>query len=62
MNADKEPGNWMSLGRNFMQQQHSPLNKINSDNVKDLGCAWQYSTNSNRGKVYRGIGSNTNSR
>lgn len=55
MNADKEPGNWMSLGRNFMQQQHSPLNKINSGNVKDLGFAWQYSTNSNRGKVYRGL-------
>jgi len=56
MNADKEPGNWMSLGRNFMQQHHSPLQQINTDNVKDLGFAWQYETNSNRGgKVYRGL-------
>lgn len=55
MNADKEPGNWMSLGRNFMQHHHSPLNKINADNVKDLGFSWQYETNSNRGKVYRGL-------
>ena len=55
INADKEPGNWMSLGRNFMQQQHSTLNKINADNVKDLGFAWQYETNSNRGKVDRGL-------
>ena len=55
LNADKEPGNWMSLGRNFMQQHHSSLNKINADNIKDLGFAWQYATNSNRGRVYRGL-------
>lgn len=55
LNADKEPGNWMSLGRNFMQQQHSPLDKINAGNVQGLGFAWEYETNSNRGKVYRGL-------
>jgi quinohemoprotein ethanol dehydrogenase len=55
LNADKEPGNWMSLGRNFMQQHHSPLDKINAANVKDLGFAWQYETNSNRGAVNRGL-------
>lgn len=55
MNADEEPGNWMSLGRNFMQQHHSPLKQINAENVKDLGFAWEYETNSNRGRVYRGL-------
>ena len=55
MKADNEPGNWMSLGRNFMQQHHSPLKQINAENIKDLGFAWQYETNSNRGRVYRGL-------
>ena len=54
-NADKEPGNWMSLGRNFMQQHHSALDNINAENIKELGFAWQYETNSNRGRVYRGL-------
>jgi quinohemoprotein ethanol dehydrogenase len=55
LGADEQPGNWMSLGRNFMQQQHSTLTQINAETVKDLGFAWQYETNSNRGKVYRGL-------
>lgn len=55
LKADEEPGNWMSLGRNFMQQHHSPLKQIDAENVKDLGFAWQYETNSNRGRVYRGL-------
>lgn len=55
LNADEEPGNWMSLGRNFMQHHHSTLKQINSDNVNDLGFAWQYEPNSNRGRVYRGL-------
>lgn len=55
LKADEETGNWMSLGRNFMQQHHSPLKQINEENVKDLGFAWQYETNSNRGRVYRGL-------
>jgi quinohemoprotein ethanol dehydrogenase len=55
LNADGDPGNWMSLGRNFMQQHHSTLKQINTENVKDLGFAWDYETNSNRGRVYRGL-------
>jgi quinohemoprotein ethanol dehydrogenase len=55
LHADNEPGNWMSLGRNFMQQQHSTLDKIHTGNVKDLGFAWEFETNSNRGKVFRGL-------
>lgn len=55
LRADMEPGNWMSLGRNYMQQQHSPLTQINTENVSSLGFAWAYETNSNRGRVYRGL-------
>jgi len=55
LRADEEPGNWMSLGRSFMQQHHSPLKQINTENIKALGFAWQYETKSNRGKVNRGL-------
>jgi quinohemoprotein ethanol dehydrogenase len=55
LKAEEEPGNWMSLGRNFMQQHHSTLKEINTENVKNLGYAWEYKTNSNRGPVYRGL-------
>jgi quinohemoprotein ethanol dehydrogenase len=55
LHADEEPGNWMSLGRNFMQQHHSPLTSIDTATVKDLGFAWQYETGSHRGKVNRGL-------
>jgi quinohemoprotein ethanol dehydrogenase len=55
LNADQEAGNWMSLGRNFMQQHHSTLSLIDTSNVQGLGFAWQYETNSNRGRVHRGL-------
>ena len=38
--ADKDPGDWMTYGRNYNEQRFSPLNKINADNVKNLGLAW----------------------
>ncbi|MCU0396002.1 MAG: PQQ-dependent dehydrogenase, methanol/ethanol family [Chitinophagaceae bacterium] len=55
LQADAEPGNWMSLGRNFMQQHHSPLEQINRENVSELGLAWEYATEAVRGKVNRGL-------
>jgi quinohemoprotein ethanol dehydrogenase len=53
--AEKEPENWMSLGRNFQQQHHSPLNQINATNVDSIGLAWEYKTFTSRGKVNRGL-------
>ena len=55
LQADIKPVDWPSLGRNFMQQHHSPLKKINDTNVQRLGFAWQYETQSNRGRVNRGL-------
>lgn len=55
LQADEEPGQWMSLGRNYMQQQHSPLKHINASNADQLGVAWEYTTNTNRGLVNRGL-------
>jgi quinohemoprotein ethanol dehydrogenase len=55
LHADSEPENWMSLGGNFSQQHYSPLELINSENVKDLGLAWEYDASSRRGRVQRGL-------
>ena len=40
--ADKEPGNWMSHGRTYSEQRFSPLDAVNTSNVKDLGLAWSF--------------------
>ena len=52
--TDHEAANWMTLGGNFMQQHYSQLKSINLENVKDLGFAWEYKMNAQRGKVSRG--------
>ncbi|MDR3513006.1 MAG: PQQ-dependent dehydrogenase, methanol/ethanol family [Caulobacteraceae bacterium] len=47
--ADQDPGNWMSHGRTYSEQRFSPLDKINTSNVKDLGLAWSFELSTNRG-------------
>ncbi|MGY8796451.1 MAG: PQQ-dependent dehydrogenase, methanol/ethanol family, partial [Woeseiales bacterium] len=48
VNADAEPGNWLSTGRTYDEQRFSPLTKINEDNVADLGLAWYFDIDTNR--------------
>ncbi len=48
-NADSDPGEWLSHGRTYSEQRFSPLDKINTTNVNQLGVAWEYRTNSVRG-------------
>ena len=36
VNADKEPGNWLMNHRTYDAQRFSPLDKINTTNVKGL--------------------------
>jgi quinohemoprotein ethanol dehydrogenase len=48
-NADADPGEWLSHGRTYSEQRFSPLDKINTTNVKNLGVAWEYRTYSVRG-------------
>ncbi len=48
--ADKDPGNWMIYGRTYSEQRFSPLTKINADNVKNLGLAWYYDLDTDRGQ------------
>jgi len=47
--ADREPGNWMSHGRTYAEQRFSPLDQVNSENVQDLGLAWSYDLETERG-------------
>lgn len=47
--ADQEPGNWLSHGRTYSEQRYSPLDSINRGNVADLGLAWYFDTEWDRG-------------
>jgi len=50
INADREPGNWMTYGRTYGEQRFSPLNQMNDRNVSKLGLAWYYDLDTNRGQ------------
>ena len=42
MNADSEPEQWLTSGRDFKLQHYSPLREITTNNVAQLGFAWEY--------------------
>lgn len=48
--ADQEPGNWMSHGRTYTEQRFSPLKRISDHNAGELGLAWYYDLDTNRGQ------------
>ncbi|MFN0109569.1 MAG: PQQ-dependent dehydrogenase, methanol/ethanol family [Blastocatellia bacterium] len=45
--ADK--GNWLAHGRTFNEQRFSPLKQVNDQNVAQLGLAWHYKLDVDRG-------------
>jgi quinohemoprotein ethanol dehydrogenase len=47
--AAADGANWMSYGRTYDEQRHSPLTQINADNVNTLGLAWSFDLDSTRG-------------
>lgn len=47
LNAD--PQQWHTVGGDFAETRYSPLTKINQNNVKTLGFAWEYDTRTWRG-------------
>jgi quinohemoprotein ethanol dehydrogenase len=49
VNADSDPGNWMSYGRTYNEQRFSPLKQINDQNVGQLALAWYVDVDSHRG-------------
>lgn len=42
-------GDWLSHGRTYDEQRHSPLTQITSDNVDELGLAWYADLDTTRG-------------
>lgn len=47
--ADSEPGNWMSHGRTYSEQRYSGLKQVKDSNVRDLGLAWSFDLETERG-------------
>lgn len=48
--ADATPGEWLSTGRTYSEQRFSPLDRINRENVADLGLAWFADLDTARGQ------------
>ncbi len=48
-NAASRPGDWLTHGRTYDEQRHSPLTSIDADNVDGLGLAWYWDTGTTRG-------------
>jgi quinohemoprotein ethanol dehydrogenase len=47
--AAEEPDSWLTHGRTWDEQRHSPLQQIDRENVGQLGLAWSYMTGTERG-------------
>ena len=44
LNADKEPGNWLTYSGNYSSHRYSPLTAITRDNVASLRPVWVFQT------------------
>ncbi len=45
LNADAEPGSWLTYSRTYSGQRYSPLDQINASNVGKLRVAWMSQAN-----------------
>ncbi|HYL61323.1 MAG TPA: PQQ-dependent dehydrogenase, methanol/ethanol family [Candidatus Methylomirabilis sp.] len=50
LQADNDPGNWMTYGRTYSEQRFSPLKQVNDQNVSQLGLAWSFDLDTHRGQ------------
>ena len=46
LNADREPGNWLTYSRTYNSQRYSHLDQIRKANVKNLELKWVYQAKS----------------
>jgi quinohemoprotein ethanol dehydrogenase len=46
---DKEPGAWLTTGRDAGNTHYSPLDQVNRETAARLGFAWELKTGTNRG-------------
>jgi alcohol dehydrogenase (cytochrome c) len=51
VNADKEPGNWLTYSRNYQGHRFSPLDQITPANVAQLKVKWAYQFDTTRNEV-----------
>jgi PQQ-dependent dehydrogenase (methanol/ethanol family) len=49
LNAESEPDNWLTYGRTYKEQRHSPHTQINDDSIGRLGLAWYADMGTRRG-------------
>src|SRR5262245_26171890 len=49
LDADREPGSWLTHGRTYGEQRFSPLGTLTPDSVSRLGLAWSYELKTTRG-------------
>jgi quinohemoprotein ethanol dehydrogenase len=50
INANAEPGNWLTYGRTYDEQRYSPLDQVNTGNVQKLGLAFAHEFDTARGQ------------
>ncbi|MDE3136551.1 MAG: PQQ-dependent dehydrogenase, methanol/ethanol family [Acidobacteriota bacterium] len=50
VNADRDPGDWLTYGRTYSEQRFSPLKQINDGNVGQLKLAWYSDLDTHRGQ------------
>src|SRR5262249_25055619 len=50
LKAQDNNAEWVTHGRTYSEQRYSPLKKINQGNVKDLGLAWYFDLDTDRGQ------------
>ena len=50
LNAASDSDNWISYGRTYDEQRFSPLDKVNADNVGELGLEWFADMDTARGQ------------
>jgi len=48
--AESQPGNWLTYGRTYSEQRFSPLKQINDRNANRLGLAWYFDLDTHRGQ------------
>ncbi len=48
--AASDNGEWLTVARTYDEQRHSPLDKINTTNVGQLGLAWMHEFDTDRGQ------------
>ncbi len=48
-NVETRASEWLTHGRDYAETRHSPLKQINAETVKQLGLAWSFDTQTDRG-------------